>query len=247
MDTLIPNKCWTPSRKHSIEEVNFKKNVFEKESELEIAEREEREAMEAMARARAKKAQLTANAHIARLRSERDEVFALEQAKYEAEIVRVSALRDGVIAKRSSLKAGELDAELTAATVARASDFVVTDRQALPVSRVRPEGAVRVRNSKTRPPLAGLIKSRTFFRYKLKGVYYVCYSDAGEVFQDTATGATYKSLAEFCDKKIKASGEAGGTTVSVYEKVEAKLNHCPSGDPWRKWGDIYHERTTQIN
>lgn len=246
METLIPNKCWTPSRKHSIEEVNFKKNVFEKESELEIAEREEREAMEAMARARAKKAQLTANAHIARLRSERDEVFALEQAKYEAEIVRVSALRDGVIAKRSSLKAGELDAELTAATVARASDFVVTDRQA-EAPRRSAVGGVRVRNGKVRPPLVGLIKSRTHFRYKFKGVEHSCWTDTGAVFQDGLSTDTYSTLAEFCDKKIKASGEAGGTTVSVYEKVEAKLNHCPSGDPWRKWGDIYHERTTQIN
>jgi hypothetical protein len=237
MDTLIPNKCWTPSRKHSIEEVNCKKNVFEKESDLEIAEREEREAMEAMARARAKKAQLTANAHIARLRSERDEVFALEQAKYEADIVRVSALRDGVIAKRSSLKAGELDTELTAATVARASDFVVTDRQALPVARVRPEGAKRVRKVVHRPPLCSLITSRLNFKWEGK----TCYTDNGKEFHEP-DGTVFRSLNSWTETLIERGG-GGGRKVSVYEVVSVQNN---TTGKWKKWGEVYTEDCTSL-
>ena len=218
------------------------------DTELEKAEREDRELMEAMKASRAKIALIKANADIERLRRERDAVEALEEAKYDTEINRLIALRHDVRVKREALRRGERDGELTAVSVARATDFVVSDRQAQPVARVRTEGGtVRVRNGKIRPLLAGLIKSRTFFRYKFKGVEYGCYSDTGTVFCDTASTDTYKSLAEFCDKKIKASGEAGGTTVSVYEKVEAKLNHCPSGDPWRKWGVLYHTETVSIN
>ena len=215
-------------------------------TELEKAEREEREALELMARSRAKIALLKANTDIERLRRERDAVEALEEAKYDTEINRLIALRHDVRVKREALRRGERDSELTAVSVARAADFVVADRQ--PVVRVRPEGGpVRVRKGVIRPALAGLIKSRTLFRYKFKGVEYGCYSDTGAVFCDTASTDTYDTLAEFCDKKIKASGDTTGTTVSAYEKVYVKLNNCPSGDPWRKWGDIYHISTTQIN
>ena len=162
---------------------------------------------------------------------QRDAVEALEEAKWDAEIERVTALRDAVREKRRALRAGELDAELTAGIVARSAEGC------------QPKTKTKV----PRPPLVGLIKSRTFFRYKFKGVEYGCYSDTGEVFHDGGSTDTYKSLAEFCAEKIKASGDTTGTMVSVYEKVYAKLNHCQSGDPWRKWGVLYHEGTVSIN
>lgn len=217
------------------------------ETDIEIAEREEREAMEVMKASRAKIALLKANADIVRLRNERDEVEALEEAKMDAEINRLIALRHDVRVKREALRRGERDAELMAVSVARATDFVVTDRQAQPVARVRSEGTEpRTKTKIDRPPLAGLIKSRTLFKFPFKGVDYMAYSDTGHKIVEAGGSRTYDTVSEWANTKIKATGDQN-TQVSPYERVYAKLNHCPNGDPWRKWGSLHCEGARSIN
>jgi len=213
-------------------------------TDIEIAERDEREALELMARSRAKIALLKANADIERLRRERDAVEALEEAKYDTEINRLIALRHDVRVKREALRRGERDGELTAVSVARAADFVVTDRQ--PIVRVRTEGEPRTKTKINRPDLAGLIKSRTFFKFPFKGVDYMAYSDTGHKIVEADGSMTYDTVSEWANAKIKATGDQK-TQVSPYERVYAKLNHCPNGDPWRKWGSLHCEGAISIN
>lgn len=214
-------------------------------TDIEIAEREEREALELMAKARAKTAQLKANADIVRLRGERDAVEALEEAKYDTEINRLIALRHDVRVKREALRLGERDSELTALFIARATDFVVTDRQ--PVACVRTEGTEpRTKTKIDRPPLAGLIKSRTFFKFPFKGVDYMAYSDTGHKIVEADGSRSYDTVSEWANTKIKATGDQK-TQVSPYERVYAKLNHYPNGDPWRKWGSLHCEGAISIN
>ena len=217
-------------------------------TDIEIAEREEREALELMARSRAKIALLKANADIVRLRGERDAVEALEEAKYDAEINRLIALRHDVRVKREALRRGERDSELTAVSVARAADFVVADRQAQPVAPPRrsAEGEPRTKTKINRPDLAGLIKSRTFFKFPFKGVDYMAYSDTGHKIVEADGSRTYDTVSEWANTKIKATGDQK-TQVSPYERVYAKLNHCPNGDPWRKWGSLHCEGAISIN
>jgi hypothetical protein len=239
----VKNKFGKPAPIYSIEQVNNKKLV----TELEIAEREEREALELMAKARAKTAQLKANADIVRLRDERDAVEALEEAKYDTEINRLIALRHDVRVKREALRRGERDGELTAVSIARATDFVVADRQAQPVARVRPEGGQpRTKTKINRPPLAGLIKSRTHFKFPFKGTDYMAYSDTGHEIVPTDGSGSFDTVAKWVKSKIVATGDHK-TEVNSYDKVYVKLNHCPSGDPWRKYGVLHNEATVSIN
>lgn len=219
------------------------KNKFA--TDIEIAEREEAEALELIAKARAKKAHLKANADIVRLRSERDEVEALEEAKLDAEINRLIALRHDVRVKREALRRGERDGELTAVSVARATDFVVTTRDERPIARMRPTEP-KTKTKIDRPPLAGLIKSRTFFKFPFKGVDYMAYSDTGHKIVEADGSRTYDTVSEWANTKIKATGDQK-TQVSPYERVYAKLNHCPNGDPWRKWGALHCEGAISIN
>jgi len=249
----VKNKIWRTDPIHSIEEVKDKKlathTMTDVKSLLEIAEREEAYAMamarEIMAKAKAKTALLKATADIVRLRGERDDVEAVEEAKLDAEINRLIALRHAVRVKREALRRGERDGELTAVSVARATDFVVTDRQ--PVVRMRPEGTEpRTKTKIVRPPLAGLIKSRTFFKFPFKGVDYMAYSDTGHKIVETDGSMSYDTVSEWANTKIKATGDQK-TQVSPYERVYAKLNHCPNGDPWRKWGVLHCEGAISIN
>lgn len=216
-------------------------------TDIEIAEREEREALELMARSRAKVALLKAKSNIERLRSERDEVEALEETKYDTEINRLIALRHDVRVKREALRRGERDGELTAVSVARASDFVVTARDERPVARMRAEGTEpRTKTKIDRPPLAGLIKSRTFFKFPFKGTDYMAYSDTGHKIVEADGSRSYDTVSEWANTKIKATGDQK-TQVSPYERVYAKLNRCPNGDPWRKWGALHCEGARSIN
>ena len=205
----------------------------------EVDEDEEIERLFAEIKAnRAKKAQREATADI---QKHRDRAKAEIQQLIDRDEKLILEIKERITANKeeqNNIDKGVKDTVLTSHIVRQAEQIQLTPITLVRAERPqRAEGEKRVRNVVPRPALAGLIKSRTLFRYKFKGV----------VFCDTASTDTYDTLAEFCDKKIKASGEAGGTTVSVYEKVEVKLNHCPSGDPWRKWGDIYHISTTQIN
>jgi hypothetical protein len=239
----VKNKFGKNTPIYSIEEVKHKKLV----TDIEIAEREDRELMEAMKASRAKVALLKANADIVRLRGERDEVEALEEAKYDIEINRLISLRHDVRVKREALRRGERDGELTAVSVARATDFVVTTRDARPVARMRPEGTEpRTKTKIDRPPLAGLIKSRTFFKFPFKGVDYMAYSDNGHKIVEADGSRSYDTVSEWANTKIKATGDQK-TQVSPYERVYAKLNHCPNGDPWRKWGVLHCEGAISIN
>ena len=207
-------------------------------TELEKAEREDRELMEAMKASRAKIALIKANADIERLRRERDAVEALEEAKYDTEINRLIALRHDVRVKREALRRGERDGELTAVSVARAADFVVADRQAQPVARVRPEGEKRVRNTVTRPPLCSLITERLNFRW----VGYTCNTDNGKDFIEP-DGTVFRSLNAWAETIIERGG-GGGRKVSVYEVVDVQNN---TTEDWKNWGEVYSKDCTSLN
>ncbi len=233
----VKNKFGKPTPIYSIEEVEHKKLV----TDIEIAEREEAEAMavahEIMAKAKARVALLKADADIVRLRGERDEVEALEEAKYDTEINRLVALRHDVRVKREALRRGERDGELTAVSVARATDFVVTTRDERPVARMRPEGEKRVRKVIHRPPLCDLIKSRLNFKWEGK----TCYTDNGKEFLEP-DGTVFRSLNSWTETIIERGG-GGGRKVSVYEVVSVQNN---STGKWKKWGEVYTKDCTSL-
>ena len=199
-------------------------------TELEKAEREHRDAVEAMKASRAKVALIKANADIERLRRERDAAEALEEAKYDTEINRLIALRHDVRVKREALRRGERDSELTAVSVARAAVFVVADRQAQPVARVRPEGEKRVRNVVPRPKLWDIITSRLIFRW----AGHTCYTDNGKDFIEP-DGNVLRSLNSWTETLIERGG-GGGRKVSVYEVVD--VQNIETGK-WKNWGEVY--------
>lgn len=206
-------------------------------TELEKAEREDRELMEAMKASRAKIALIKANADIERLRRERDAVEALEEAKYDTEINRLIALRHDVRVKREALRRGERDGELTAVSVARAADFVVADRQAQPVARVRPEGEKRVWKTVHRPPLHTLVGSRLNFRW----AGHTCYTDNGKDFIEP-DGNVLRSLNSWTETIIERGG-GGGRKVSVYEVVDVQNSTTRQ---WKNWGEVYTENCTSL-
>lgn len=184
---------------------------------------------------RAKKAQKEAARQIEQLRSAR--VAVLQQRRAEA--FRICEAIDQEIGE---IQSGSRDGELTAGIVAKAAEIQISTKP--PTAKpTRPEGEKRERTIITRPPLIGLIKSPSTFRFSNKGKLYFCKSENGVSFKDNETKEVFKSLASWTVDVIERGG-GGGRKVSAYEVCEIKIN--ATGD-WKKWGEIYHEDTTQIN
>jgi hypothetical protein len=99
----------------------------------------------------------------------------------------------------------------------------------------------RERTIITRPPLEGLIKRETHFRFTHKGVVAKCFTTNGICFIDESDQRKYKSLASWTVAVIEKGG-GGGRKVSAYEVCEVLI-----GQQWKKWGDVYTPDCTFIH
>jgi len=98
----------------------------------------------------------------------------------------------------------------------------------------------RERTIITRPPLEGLIKSETHFRFIHKGIVAKCFTTNGTCFIDESDQRRYKSLASWTVAVIEKGG-GGGRKVSAYEVCEVFIEQ-----QWKKWGDVYTADCTFI-
>jgi hypothetical protein len=187
-------------------------------------------AMEQIRQAKAKKAQREANEKIEQFRTARETVI---QNQIQSLQFKIEELQKEV----GKVRRGERDAELTAGMIAQASAIQLTSAVA------RPEGEKRERTVITRPPLVGLIKSPSLFRFTNKGKIYFCKTENGGSFKDQETGEDFRSLASWTVDVIERGG-GGGRKVSAYEVCEVKIN---ASGVWKKWGDIYTPDTVEIN
>jgi hypothetical protein len=197
--------------------------------------------IEQLKRERARKAKQQANAQIVTFRQAEEErlLKAIEgekRVKAEADL-RIETLHTRIEAVRR----GDLDTDLTASIVRQASQIQITN---VSVSRATPktDGEKRERTIITRPPLVGLIKSKSMFRFTNKGKVYTCSTENGGTFTDT-DGSSHKSLASWTVAVIERGG-GGGRKVSAYEVCEVYLT---ATNEWKKWGLVYNEETKRIN
>jgi len=201
-----------------------------------------RVALEAYIKILEKQALKKANGEILNLRQERVEELRNEDkalAKAECEI---KLKRQEIQTKIEAIQRGEFDADLTRSIVQQASQIQITSTTtARP--RQEAEGVKRERTIITRPPLFGLIKSKSKFRFINKSKTYTCWSENGGTFTDQEDGRSHKSLASWTVSVIKRGG-GGGRKVSAYEVVEVFLKES---NEWKKWGDVYGEECTGIN
>lgn len=99
----------------------------------------------------------------------------------------------------------------------------------------------RKRTIITRPPLEGLIKSKTHFRFTHKGIVSKCFTTNGTCFIDERDQKIHKSLASWTVAVIEKGG-GGGRKVSVFEVCEVFI-----AQQWKKWGDVYTPNCTFIH
>lgn len=188
---------------------------------------------------RIRKALKKANAEIQPLRQAEKERLLKEDESITRAIADLQLKAEAIRTKREAVMRGEFDTVLTAGVVQQASQVQLTNNVSRVTPKERPEK--RERTLITRPPLKGLIKSKSQFRFSNKGKVYTCWTEDGGIFTDG--DGIYKSLASWTSDVIERGG-GGGRKVSAYEVCEIFLN---SEKVWKKWGEIYKPDTTKIN
>lgn len=168
------------------------------------------------------------------LRQAEKERLLKEKESITRAIADLQLKAEALTRKYEAVMRGEFDTELTQHIVRQAEQIQITTR-----AHERPEK--RERTLINRPPLKGLIKSKSQFRFSNKGKVYTCWTEDGGIFTDG--DGIYKSLASWTSDVIERGG-GGGRKVSAYEVCEIFLN---SAKVWKKWGEIYKPDTTKIN
>jgi hypothetical protein len=193
---------------------------------------EELRLLEALRKVRLRKAEKDAYKNIEYLRNSEIKQISMKIVELEEQILRSTIQRVEYLTRIEKIKRGEEDNLLT-------KNILKT----LTLHETSPKDSSKhTRKVIIRPPLQGLIKNPTSFRYYHKGRYHRCQTNDGSSFI-TPSGQSYKSLASWTVAVIAECG-GGGRKVSAYEVCEVWLNKCAK---FVKWGDVYTSDCVSIN
>jgi hypothetical protein len=197
---------------------------------------EERRLMEQLKNVRARKAEKEAYKHIEILRDSEIKIASKKITELEERILHYTIQRVEHLTRIEKIKRGEEDNLLTKEAVKKEMNIVQPKKEKIE------NQDKRVRTIIYRPPLAGLIKNPTHFRFNCKGRNHRCNTENGTTFV-TPNGNVYDTLSAWTTEVLKEC-DSGGRHVSVFEVCEVWIDKCAK---FVKWGDVYTSDCVSIN
>jgi hypothetical protein len=194
---------------------------------------EERQLMEQLKHVRARKAEKEALKEIIGLRKERIDQLSVKILELKQKITELTFQKAELTEKLESIHRGEEDELLMKDIVHKATQLVITKSE---------NQDKRERTIIHRPPLAGLIKNPTHFKFSCKGRNHRCSTENGTTFV-SPNGIVFDTLSAWTTSVLKEC-DSGGRHVSVFEVCYIWIDKQRT---YLKWGDVYTSDCVSIN